>query len=270
MPATKRTGSKPSFNNVFIRKSVTPERSKDKELRRRAFELNGDKYNGDKVYVVYKGQISALLEKRRLWLVYRPPCSPITRDDRLLSIFFELVTTTPMEVTVVGDFNLSMDWDQQNQVTLLLLDLDLFVTLGIQQYVHLPAGQDNNMDFVLSSRGSVSDVCILPLRDFLACNKMAIYPRLVYINWLALFNECADVNDVYTAFAPCSKQLYVDQFVPHKCKESRHADISTPRIKSNGTKTWLFSLYNDPLNTPAYLDTCKKLVEYIKLIHLTI
>uniref|UniRef100_A0A7I4YXJ8 Uncharacterized protein n=1 Tax=Haemonchus contortus TaxID=6289 RepID=A0A7I4YXJ8_HAECO len=46
------------FNNVEIRKSMTPEeRSKDQELRKKAYERNRDEHNGNRVYVVYRGEI---------------------------------------------------------------------------------------------------------------------------------------------------------------------------------------------------------------------
>ncbi|KHJ85005.1 hypothetical protein OESDEN_15274 [Oesophagostomum dentatum] len=48
----------PTYGSVRIRRSMTvEERNGDKELRREAHELNEKKGNGEKIYVVYRGQI---------------------------------------------------------------------------------------------------------------------------------------------------------------------------------------------------------------------
>nr|CDJ84837.1 hypothetical protein HCOI_00572700 [Haemonchus contortus] len=54
----KKLRSSEKFRNVYVRKSMSPdERSKDRELRKRAHELNIEEHNGDRVFVVYRGNI---------------------------------------------------------------------------------------------------------------------------------------------------------------------------------------------------------------------
>ncbi|KAK6019565.1 hypothetical protein OSTOST_14794, partial [Ostertagia ostertagi] len=53
----KQLRSSSEFSSVFM-KSMTPEqRAIDRDLRNRAYELNRDEHNGERVFVVYKGEI---------------------------------------------------------------------------------------------------------------------------------------------------------------------------------------------------------------------
>ncbi|WKY01588.1 hypothetical protein Q1695_015528 [Nippostrongylus brasiliensis] len=55
---SNRLRSSATFKNVFIRKSMTrEERAKEGELRRRARELNDQEHGGNRVFVVYKGEL---------------------------------------------------------------------------------------------------------------------------------------------------------------------------------------------------------------------
>ncbi|KAK6057376.1 hypothetical protein COOONC_05105, partial [Cooperia oncophora] len=188
--------------------------------------------------------VSFFGQKRRFLLVYRPPSSPTFQDDRLLSILFELSTTISTEVTVVGDFNLSIDWELQRPGN------------------PTAAGSDHNIiSFAL--RSPVKCTSKIRFRNFRACNKIAISQRLLSINWLDLFNGYDDVSDVYNRFC-CVIERVIDEFVPIS---EKNVDMPTypPHILNLiEQKTRLFRTLNDPMNTPAYLDICKKLDKHIK------
>ena len=230
------------------------------------------------------------MEKHRFIAVYRPPQCSSAQDNLLLNLISDLTSSHMFKTTVVGDFNLAIDWIEKKLENPSAAKFSsAFKALGLVQLVRFPTRGDHILDLVLSNAKQVSVAKIHPplnnsdhnvveftiaavpsstadkaqFFDYKKANIPKISHLLNSIDWLYLFDNYYDVNDVYLRFVDVLRCVIAEN-VP---KKNYGAKISHyPRHISNlfGQKNRLFFSLPNPLQSAKYLEICKSLDTHLK------
>ncbi|KAK5971058.1 hypothetical protein GCK32_005671 [Trichostrongylus colubriformis] len=235
--------------------------------------------------------IGDILCYTRFVLVYRPPNHSVFEDDELCGLLSDLCSV-PLNVVLLGDFNLDIDWstvgDPLPRQHRFRKFASLFSHLNLEQFIREPTCGDSILDLVFSSPNFVSNVVLGPplgtsdhnivifsvnvpaqdmagkeFRCFPRANVEAINRELSSVNWFSVFNNYDSIDDVYHRFLDVIR-LLIDRFVP--IKKLCSVVESYPRHIRNlfEHRERLFKLTENPLSSDEYKKVNRKFISHLK------
>ncbi|KAK6046091.1 hypothetical protein COOONC_16403, partial [Cooperia oncophora] len=250
----------------------------------------------EKVSFNYQDMISDVMcfdillpTRHRFILVYRPPNSVNAQDETLLSVIFDLAAAVPFGTTVLGDFNLDIDWHNYTGGSPSAERfLSIFDALSLHQFVDFPTRQERILDIVLSPLDSITQIHPLPplsssdhnivvfslahkqqkeatimLRDFHHMDKDAVANHLRSINWMSVFSNYVSMDDIYARFCNVIHNA-IESYVPVKHITVQKRDYPRHIMNLIKQRERIFNSSLNPTKSVDFFEVSRKLDYHLK------
>ena len=228
--------------------------------------------------------------KSRYILVYRPPNSSFSQDMNLIQVLADLSSSPCSNITILGDFNLDICWISQTARSNTAQQfLNLFESLSLFQFVNFPTRLDKTLDIILSYHGTISNVenypplgnsdhntiifstSLVPTDtytptsyDFDSADKRAICNELSSLNWLAIFDNYLNIDDVYERFCQVIHAI-IEHFVPKRTRKPTSFIQYPPHImRLFEHRAQLCRIISHPTSSTTFTNLSKTLNYHIK------